>query len=132
MEMNGGLKKTMSAILAEEACSRDLQDRHLDHGGTETEHAVIVAVRLIRLSKCTIARCLLVGDLPHKNDEGGWQHLPQCGLHLERRRLAKRPFFLLRVARDSGLNRNTVPDRCWCAEEQPHRSSARGQGSNSR
>lgn len=61
-------KKTTSAILAEEACAQDLQDRHLDRGETETEHAVIVAARLVRLARHTNARCLLVGGLLHKND----------------------------------------------------------------
>ena len=66
--------KATSAILAEEACSRDLRDRHLDHGETETEHAVIGAARLVRLARCTTARYLLVEDLLHKNDGDGETH----------------------------------------------------------
>lgn len=102
----------------------------LDHDETEIEHAVIVAARPVRLARCTIARCLLVGDLLHKNDGDGWQRLPQRGLHLERRLLAKPSFFPLRVTRDNGLNQNTVPGRCWCEEDQPRRSNERGQANN--
>ena len=119
-----------SAILAEEVCARDLRDMLLDHDETGIERAVIVAALPVRLARYTIVRCLLVGDLLHKNDGDGRQRLPQRELHLVRRLPAKPAFFPLRIARDNEPNQNIVPGRCWYEEDQPRRSNERGQASN--
>lgn len=64
--VNDQLFFSTTAILAEEACSRDLRDMLLDHGETEIEHVVIVAARSSSSRK-----------VYHRSMSLGWRSAPQ-------------------------------------------------------